>query len=169
MVSSRGCRICLAILLTCWGLMWLQASGSSAQVPEAAKPTVANSLEESHAAEGNEEQKSAAELAGFKDKVKTLNEAFETKKKELAPRLREAQSRVQQLTAALQKASGPDASKGLKTICTWPRNHWHCWRENSRWPRKRSLWRKGWPWWLRSAPNSVGQQGRRRKRTKTRR
>jgi small-conductance mechanosensitive channel len=114
MISSTGFRICLAMLLAWWGLIALPAPGSAGQVPEAAKPAVANPQGEGHAGEGDEEQRVAAELASLKAKVKALSEALEANKKQLAPRLREAQSHVQQLTAALQKAIGPDASKALE-------------------------------------------------------
>jgi small conductance mechanosensitive channel len=97
-----------------WGLVTLQLPGRAAQVPEAAKPAVINPSGESHTPEGAEQHESAAELAGLQDKLKTLSTAFEAKKQELAPRMREAQSRVQQLTEKLQKAGGPGLSKTLE-------------------------------------------------------
>ena len=65
---------------------------------------------ESQAGEVDEEKKLAAELTGLREKVKAVGEALEAKKKTLAPRVREAQNHVQQVSAALQKAVGPDAS-----------------------------------------------------------
>jgi small-conductance mechanosensitive channel len=114
MIPSLVSRICLTTLVAWWGLMSLHAPWSAAQVQEAVKPAAATAEGESHAGDGDEEKKSAADLTGSREKVKALGEAFDAKKKELAPRMREAQSRVQQVTAALQKAIGPDASKALE-------------------------------------------------------
>jgi moderate conductance mechanosensitive channel len=114
MLLSMVSRIGLVTLVAWGGLISLHVPWSTAQVQELAKPAAAKPAGESHAAEGDEEKKSAAELTGLREKVKALGEAFEAKKQELAPRLREAQSSVQQLSAALQKAIGPDASKALE-------------------------------------------------------
>jgi predicted nucleic acid-binding Zn-ribbon protein len=78
------------------------------------KPVAAKPEGESQAGETAEEEKSAAELAGMRKKAKALGEALEAQKIALAPRVREAQSQVQQLSAALQKAIGPEASKTLE-------------------------------------------------------
>ena len=78
------------------------------------KPVAANAKTESQAGEVDERQKLVAELAGLREKLKAAGEALEDKKKTLAPRIRETQSHVQQVSAALQKAVGPDASAALE-------------------------------------------------------
>ena len=107
-------RICLAILVAWWSLMILHEPWSAAQAQEVTKPVAANAKAESQAGEIDEDKKLAAELAGLREKLKTAGEALEAKKKTLAPRIRETQNHVQQLSAALQKAVGPDASTALE-------------------------------------------------------
>src|SRR5262245_43441333 len=113
MIPSTVGRICLATLVAWWGVIALLGSWSAAQVQEVTKPVAANAKAESPAEEIDEEKKLAAELAGLRAQVKAVGEALESKKKALAPRVREAQSHVQQVNAALEKAIGPDASTAL--------------------------------------------------------
>jgi predicted nucleic acid-binding Zn-ribbon protein len=114
MVPSMVSRICLAVLVAWWSLMILHEPWSAAQVQEVTKPVAANAKAEGQAGEIDAEKKLAAELAGLREKLKTVAEALEAKKKNLAPRVREAQNHVQQLSAALQKAVGPNASTALE-------------------------------------------------------
>jgi small conductance mechanosensitive channel len=114
MIPSVVSRICLATLVAWWGLVSLYPLWSAAQVQEATKPAAEKPEGVSPAAEGDEEKKSAVELADLREQVKALGEAFAAKKKELALRVREAQISVQQGAAALQKAIGLDESKILE-------------------------------------------------------
>jgi small-conductance mechanosensitive channel len=114
MIPSTVGRICMATLVAWWGVIGLRGPWSAAQVQEGTKPIAANANAESPGGELDEEKKSAMELAGLREQVKALGEALESKQKALAPRMREAQSHVQQVSAALQKAIGPDASTALE-------------------------------------------------------
>jgi moderate conductance mechanosensitive channel len=114
MTLSPRSRICMAALVACWGLISLLAPWSAAQVQDATTPAAEQPAGESHVAESDEEKKSAAELMGLREKLKTLAEALAAKQSELMPRVREAQINVQQAAAALQKAIGPDDSKILE-------------------------------------------------------
>jgi small-conductance mechanosensitive channel len=114
MVPSMVSRICLGILVAWWSLLILHEPWSAAQVQEVTKPVAANAKAESQAGEIDEDKKLAAELAGLREKLKTVGEALEAMKKTLTPRVREAQNHVQQLSAALQKAVGPDATTALE-------------------------------------------------------
>jgi moderate conductance mechanosensitive channel len=114
MIPSRVSRLCLATLVAWWGLIVLRDPGSAAQVQEVTKPVAANAKGESQAGEIDAEQKLAAELAGLRGQVKAVAEALESKKEALAPRVRAAESHVQQVSAALQQAVGPDASTSLE-------------------------------------------------------
>jgi small-conductance mechanosensitive channel len=114
MIQSLVSHLCLATLVAWWGLVMLHAPWSVAQAVEATKPEAAKSEGGSYVEESDEEKKAAAELIGLREKVKAVAQALETTKKELAPRVREAQSHVQHVRAALQKAIGPDESKALE-------------------------------------------------------
>ncbi len=114
MIPSIMCRICLATLVAWWSLMVLHEPWSAAQAQEGTKPAAANAKAESQTGEIDAEQKLVAELAGLREKLKAAGEALEAKQKTLAPRIRETQSHVQQVSAALQKADGPDASAALE-------------------------------------------------------
>jgi len=94
--------------------MVLHEPWSAGQAQEVSKPVAANANAESQTGEIDEEQKLVAELAALREKLKASGEALEAKQKTLAPRIGEAQSRVQQVSAALQKAVGPDASAALE-------------------------------------------------------
>jgi moderate conductance mechanosensitive channel len=114
MVPSMAFRICVATLVVWWGFAALYEPWSAAQVREVTKPVPANAEAEGQAGEVAAEKKLAAELAGLRDKAKKAGEALEAEKTSLAPRVREAQDRVQQVSAALQKAAGPEASAALE-------------------------------------------------------
>jgi hypothetical protein len=114
MIPSMVGHISLATLVAWWGLIVLLEPWSAAQVQEVTKPAAANANAESQAGEIDAETKPAAEPAGLREQVKALGEALESKKKAFAPRVREAQSHVQQVSAALQTAIGPDASRALE-------------------------------------------------------
>src|SRR5215475_439923 len=114
MMPSMVSRLCLTILVAWGSLMILHESWSAAQVQEVTKPVAADAKVESQAGEIDAEKKLAAELAGLREKLKAVGEALEAKKKTLTPRVREAQNHVDQVSAALQKAIGPDASTALE-------------------------------------------------------
>ena len=114
MISSMMSRFCLVTLVAWWGFMFLHTPWSAAQLQEVNTPTDAKPEGGVTAREGDEEKKSAAELIGLKEKVEALAQAFEAKKTELTPRIREMQLNAQQAAAALQRAIGPDESKALE-------------------------------------------------------
>src|SRR5262245_22717801 len=114
MMPSRMFQIGFATLAVWWGLIGLQTSWSAAQVQEGIKPAQAGPEAESQAGETDAAKRAAEELVGLRQRAKALSEALEAKKQALTPRLREAQSQVQRLRAALEKAVGLDASKTLE-------------------------------------------------------
>src|SRR5262245_61349730 len=114
MMPSRMFHIGLATLAVWWGPTGLHTPWAAVQVQEAIEPAQAKPEAESQAGEADAAKRAAEELVGLRQRAKTLSEALGAKKKTLTPRLREAQGRVQQLRAALEKAIGPEASKTLE-------------------------------------------------------
>ena len=114
MPQSRVLRICSVMLAAWWGLTSPLVPGSTAQLQEATKPAAEKPAADSPTVAGDVDKKAAVELTALKEKVRRLKEAFEATKKDFVPRLREAQISVQQATAALQRAVGPDESKLLE-------------------------------------------------------
>jgi small conductance mechanosensitive channel len=114
MMPSKMFQIGLATLAVWWGLTGLHAPCGAAQGQQASKLAQAKLVEESQAGEADAAKRAAEEILGLRQKAKALSEGLEAKRKALIPRLRQAQSQVQQLRAALERAVGPDASKPLE-------------------------------------------------------
>jgi moderate conductance mechanosensitive channel len=109
MRQSRASRGCPLILLACVASMTLMPlwSFSQSQGP-------GNAPEERHIDEANDAKKLSEEMATLQQKLKTATTGYEAVKKDLAGRILEAQKRVQQTEAALQKAALPEETQRLQ-------------------------------------------------------
>jgi small-conductance mechanosensitive channel len=112
-LSKIACRR-LAMLFACCGIMAQLAAASPAMelplaVPGSPKPPADAPAGGSDATQGANE-----ELVALKAKLQTATQAFETLKKELAPRLAEAENTIQYVSTALEKAREPQETKRLE-------------------------------------------------------
>ena len=112
-LSKIACR-CLAVLLMCGGIIAQLASTSPAMELPLALPS--SPKLPAHASTGSADATEGAneELVALKAKLQTATQALETLKKELAPRLAEADNTIQYISTALEKAVEPQEAKRLE-------------------------------------------------------
>lgn len=114
MHESRASDIGVAVMLTCLvAFICLVISSSAGELPRLLP--VGEKLPTEAPAQQSEAPKEAPDaMAILQERLKTATEAYETLKRELAPRLAEAHANLQQVSSAQQQAVRPEETQWLE-------------------------------------------------------